>query len=234
VWVAWGDLEQALRTGDCAFEARFGQSFFGHLQAHPEQSAVFQGFMSRSPENRHAAVARAYDFSRFARIADIGGGDGMQLAAILTAHPNITGLLYDRASVLSDIAVDLVGLARNDRCEIIPGDFLQSIPAGADAYLLSQILHDWSDASALRILRNCRDVMQPQSVLLIIERLFEPERGVTTPNSFLSDIEMLVLHGAAERSIDEYRTLLLRGGFRIERVVRTDSPFSLIECVPVQ
>ncbi|CAN7377555.1 hypothetical protein LJR230_002166 [Trinickia sp. LjRoot230] len=233
-WAAWGELEDAVRTGECAFERTFHQSLFDYLEENAEDRSSFQQFMSASPDDRHRAVARAYDFARFEQIVDIGGGNGMQLAMILAACPASRGILCDRESVVEHATREIVELARAERCEIVACDFFDHVPRGADAYVLSQIVHDWDDTSALKILRKCREAARSDSVLLVIERFFESNGGTTHPNSFLSDIEMLVLHGAAERSANEYRTLINKSGFRIERVVQTDSPFSVIECVPIQ
>jgi hypothetical protein len=231
-WAAWGDLEYAVKTGKSAFEHLHEQPLFSYLDSHPEDGANFNRFMSSSPDEREAAVVKAYDFTRFERIADIGGGNGMLLAKILAAHRQGHGILYDRTNVLEGITHAIAELTSAGRCELVAGDFFQSVPQGANAYLLSQIIHDWDDEAALRILRNCRRAVTPESVMLLIERLLENDSGNMHANNFLSDIEMLVLHNSAERSSEEYRALLNKGGFRVERVISTTSPFSVIECLP--
>lgn len=232
-WATWGDLEYSVKTGECAFERRFQQPLFSYLDTHPEDGANFNRFMSISPEERHAAVVKAYDFTKFGRIVDVGGGNGMLLARVLAAHPQGRGVLYDRSSVVEDAVSEIAALTSAGRCEVIAGDFFDSVPEGANAYLLSQIIHDWEDEKALRILLNCRLAAAADSVVLLIERLLDLENGAIHVNNFLSDIEMLVLHRAAERSTAEYRALLDKSGFRVERVIGTSSPFSVIECVPV-
>ncbi|MBX4899676.1 MULTISPECIES: methyltransferase [Rhizobium] len=232
-WATWGDLEYAVKTGECAFEHRFQQPLFSYLDAHPEDGSNFNRFMAISPEERHAAVVKAYDFTKFGCIADIGGGNGMLLVQILAAHPQGRGILYDRDSVVVEAIGEITALASAGRCKVIAGDFFQNVPKGADIYLLSQIVHDWTDEKALQILHNCRKAVADDTVLLLIERSLDLGSNAIHANNFLSDIEMLVLHRAAERSAVEYCALLEKSGFRIERVIGTTSPFSLIECVPV-
>jgi len=232
-WETWGDLEYSVKTGECAFEHRFEQHLFTWFAEHPQESADFNRFMAVSPEERHAAVVKAYDFTKFGCIADVGGGNGMLLNRILAAHPQGRGILYDRGNVVDDAIGDIKALASAGRCDIVAGNFFESVPQGADIYLLSQIIHDWDDERVLQILRNCRKALAANAVLLLIERSVDLGSGPVHVNNFLSDIEMLVLHRAAERTTAEYRALLEKSGFRIERVIGTDCPFYLIECVPI-
>lgn len=230
VWQTWGDLEYSNLTGKSAFEQRFHRSLFEYLSEDVDAAQVFNRFMTESPEERHRAVIRAYDFSSFNRIADIGGGSGQLLVEILNAFPKPYGVLCDRAEVVRNVTPDFQKLADNGRCEARPVDFFVEVPRGADVYLLSQIIHDWDDASALRILRNCGSAAESQSVLLLIERASNSHNSDV--NFYLSDMEMLVLHGACERSTDGYRNLLHAAGFHVNRIIPTNSPFSIIECVP--
>jgi len=230
MWETWGELEYAVRSGECAFEHGFRQPLFDYFEGDPEASARFNRFMAASPDERHSAVVSAYDFTPFGCVADIGGGNGMLLARVLAAAPQARGLLCDRAEVVAQPCVEFASLRRAGRCDVVAANFFEGVPAGADAYILSQIIHDWDDEHALQILRHCRHAVAGRAALLPVERVLDLERPGVNANNFLSDIEMLVLHKAAERTMDEYRTLLREAGFRVERLVDTASPFSVIEC----
>jgi hypothetical protein len=231
-WQAWGRLEEAVRKGTSAFDVAFGAKNFDYLAAHPEEAALFDLFMQHSPDDRHAAVTRAYDFSRAKLIVDVAGGNGALLAAILTANADAKGLLFDQPAVVAGAPALLAAHGIAGRCRIAPGSFFDSAPAGGDIYTLSQILHDWDDESCRAILANVRAAMGPDAVLLIIERVLDD--GVSTPVNFLSDIDMLVLFGRArERSSAEFTRLIAPLGFSPPRLIPTSSPFCILETRPV-
>lgn len=232
-WTAWGELEYSIRTGESSFEHLFQRSLFDYLGAHTEYGLAFDSFMALSPEQRHDTIVKSYDFSRFNCIADVGGGNGRFIATILRATPTARGIVYDRPGVVEGASHEINALGVGERCTIVPGDFFVNVPGGADAYILSQIIHDWEDEAALRILRNCRQAAGKKSVLLLIERIFDLDADKISPNSYLSDIEMLVLHKAAERSTGEYKELLRESGFQLQTVISTASPFSIIEAAPI-
>ena len=195
----------AVRHGGTAFEQVYGDRFFEYLGRHPEQEAVFQGSMTGRSEQEAGDVVAAYDFGGLGRLVDDGGGYGILLGTILRA----------------------------DRCQLVAGDFFASVPAGADAYLLSRVLHDWADDDARRLLATCRSAMPPGSRLLVVEALL-PERARDQPAVIRMDLHMLVLLGARERTEAQYRRLLAETGFQVERVVPTGSPagLSVIEATP--
>jgi hypothetical protein len=195
----------AVRHGGTAFEQVYGDRFFEYLGRHPEQEAVFQGSMTGRSEQEAGDVVAAYDFGGLGRLVDVGGGYGILLGTILRA----------------------------DRCRLVAGDFFASVPAGADAYLLSRVLHDWADDDARRLLATCRSAMPPGSRLLVVEALL-PERARDQPAVIRMDLHMLVLLGARERTEAQYRRLLAETGFQVERVVPTGSPagLSVIEATP--
>ncbi len=165
-WSAWGHLEYAIRTGKAPFEDVFGMPNFDYLGAHPQEAGLFDAFMQNSPDDRHAAVAQAYDFSGARVVVDVGGGNGALLRAILGAHPDVRGVLFDQESVVSGALLD--GFVQ--RCAIDPGNFFERVSLGGDIYTLSQILHDWSDERCLQILRNCHAAMNDSGRILVIER----------------------------------------------------------------
>jgi SAM-dependent methyltransferase len=172
------------------------------------------------------AIVDAYDFSRFERIVDIGGGHGALLLAILTANPRVQGVLYDLAGVVAGASVPSTVA---DRLEIVAGDFFEGVPAGADAYLLKGIIHDWNDASAGAILRNCRRAIRPDGRLFIMDNVLIPS---SDPASALMDLLMMVVTGGRERTESEFRSLLREAGFSLVKVIPT-AGHSILESRPV-
>ena len=228
-WGAWGALDQALQ-GVTPFEALWGASRFDYLKAHAEEGRVFDAVMANSPDDRLAAVAIAYDFSAVSLIVDVGGGNGALLHAILTQHPKLRGLVFDREDVVSAIPAEA---KLGNRIEVRAGDFFEGAPPAADMYLLSSILHDWADEQCLRILGNCRRAMQLGAQLLVIERMLEPDPTKGLPLSYLSDIQMMVDHGGRERTFPEFRALLASSGFGSARQIRTASSVCIIESTAI-
>jgi ubiquinone/menaquinone biosynthesis C-methylase UbiE len=179
-------------------------------------------------------VVDAYDFSVFTHIADVGGGNGILLAAILRSAPRLRGTLLDREAVIPRARERLAAAGLDGRADCVPGDFFREAPAGADAYVLSRVLHDWSDADAVRILQTCRRQMQPDDRLLIVEAVL-PDRAVDNPATIRMDVHMLLLFGTArERTEAEFHHLLREAD--LQPVGRTDtrSPtgLSIIEAAP--
>lgn len=232
-WVGSGfaNLLHSLQTGHPGFEKAQGMSFFDYLARHPEDASVFSGAMVGLHGGEPPAVAAAYDFSRFRTIVDVGGASGNMLAAIFARYPEPQGVLFDRPHVVVDAERLLKGHGVSDRVVVEAGDFFQSVPSGGDAYILSHILHDWNDDRCLTILGQCRKAMKPDGRLLIVEMVLPPG-DVPHPGKML-DMVMLVLIGGQERTEAEYSHLLDRAGFRLSRVVATNSPVSVIEAVLV-
>jgi hypothetical protein len=230
-WQAWAQLEHTVRTGECAFEAVFGMPSFEYLKTNADEAKLFDLFMQHSPDDRHAAVVAAYDFAA-SLIVDVGGGNGALLAAILGEYRNARGVLFDQSAVVAG-ADEVLGASLADRCRIEVGDFFESVTAGGDIYILSQVLHDWDDDRCATILANCRAAMGPNKRLLVIDRLLEQEPGRTNPMNFLGDITMMVLLHGRERTPTEFASLLTEAGFSQPRIVRTTCPFSIVEVTSV-
>ena len=171
-------------------------------------------------------MVEAFDFSGIDRLVDVGGGRGVLLAAILRANPSLFGVLMDREAAISPARANLRAAGLGDRAECVAGDFFVSVPANADAYVLSRVLHDWDDVDAGRILATCRHAMRPDSRLLIVEAIL-PERARDRPAAIRMDLHMLVLLGARERTEAEFSALLHSSGFDVRRVVMTASPAGL-------
>lgn len=226
LWQAYGNMIHSVRTAAPAFIRTHGQPFYGYLHAHPRVAALFSAAMGAFSSHEAAAILEAYDFSDARSVVDIGGGQGGLLAALLRAHPKLTGTLFDLPSVVAgaEAALDEMGIA--ERARILAGDFFDEAPAGADLYVMKGVLHNWDDADARRILATCRAAMAPASRLLAIERVV-PE-GNAPAEAKLFDIDMLVVAGGRERTEPEHRRLFEQAGLSLTRVGGTRSPLSVI------
>lgn len=230
-WNSWGHLLDSVKSGEPAFQQIYGTSVWEYRAGHPQEEAIFNAAMTALSAGVIDAVVRAYDFSPIRVLVDVGGGQGSLLAAILHANPDLHGVLFDQPTVTAKAAAPLREAGVLERCEIVPGSFLESVPAGADGYILKSILHDWEDARAVAILERCRDAIADAGKLLVVERVI---RGGNEPDAVkFSDLNMLVMLGGRERSADEFQTLYAEAGFRLTRVVPTETDFSIIEGVPV-
>jgi SAM-dependent methyltransferase len=228
-WSAWGMLDVAM-TGGVPHEVAWNMGRFEYLRAHPDEARGFDAMMANFPDNRHAAIAAAYDFSDAALIADIGGGNGTMLRHILARFPAPRGLLVDRDDVVRAIpSVDLLA----GRIETIGGSFFDCIPSGADIYMLVRVLHDWSDEDSVRILRACRTAMESNGVLLICEQILELDPAQGRPTGYLVDTQMMAMFGSArERTEHEFASLLSESGFMLQRAIPTQSPVWIVEAAP--
>lgn len=222
-WAGLGELAHAARTGQAAIEKVAPGGLWSHLRDHPEDARVFDAAMTSKSIGEIAALIPAFDFRSYRVIADIGGGRGHVLAALLDAAPQATGVLFDLPHVVAAVAP-------SPRIELRGGDFFRDPLPRADAYIVSQVLHDWADDEAEAIVRAVRSAAHPGSHLLVIEQILPEEPG-PHPAKVL-DIVMLVLTGGRERTKAEYEALLHAGGFRLERVVPTASPVSVLVGVP--
>jgi hypothetical protein len=225
-WKAWDELQYSLETGRAAAEKAFGMSFFDVLAQHPDEARRFSETMGSVHAAEPPAVANAYDFSPFGVIVDVGGAIGNMLAHVLTKYPQTTGILFDQAHVVSDAPAFLRTRGVESRVTIASGSFFDSVPAGGDAYILSHVIHDWSDDRCVTILGNCRKAMKPTSKLLLVELVLQ-DGGA--PGFGSADMVMMVFVGGQERTAREFGALLARAGLRLTRVVPTASSASVIE-----
>lgn len=230
-WKALLKLPDTLEDGEPGFEKAFGQSFFSYLEDHPEEAFHFDKTMIGFHGAEPPAVADAYDFSDVDTVVDVGGGTGNMLATIFERYPIPRGLLFERPRVVREAPTLLEERGVADRIACESGNFFEEVPEGGDVYILSHILHDWSRRQSLRILRNCRAAMKPDARLLIVEMVL-PEDG-SSHLGYELDIVMLALTGGRERTKPEYAGLLEEAGFRLERVVSTASPVSIVEATAV-
>jgi hypothetical protein len=197
-WNAWSQLEHSVRTGEPAFQALYGMSVWEYRAERPEESAIFNRWMTASTESANDAIAGTYDFSRFAHVVDVGGGRGSLLAAIVRAHPNVQATLFDQTHVVEGVQIDGV--------EVVGGSFFDTVPRGGDAYVLKWIIHDWGDDEAVAILRACAAALEGDARVLLIER------DLTDPAASWLDLQMLVMLGGRERTEDEYAALFRAAG----------------------
>jgi len=221
----------SVRTGTTAFAKAFDKPLFDWLADHPEEAALFNETMVGLHGSEPPAVAAAYDFSVFSTIADIGGSTGNLLATILSQHAGPRGILYDLPHVMREAPAFLRQRGLTDRIRIETGSFFDAVPSGADAYILSHIIHDWSEPQCLTILGNCRRAMNPGGRVLLIEMVL-PEGDAPHAGKLL-DIVMLAVPGGEERTAGQYADLLAKAGLRITRVLATASLVSVIEALPV-
>ena len=232
-WLSWAHLLHSVRTGEPAFNHAHGMGVFDYLRKDAELSAVFNAAMTTNSSRLSSALLKDYDFSGIRKIVDVGGGHGMTLAKILSANPTVHGVLYDLPDVVAGAGQSIDAAGVRERCEIVGGNFFDSIPQDADRYVLKQIIHDWDDEQSLTILRNCRAAMPNEARLLLIERRIEPDHREAMRVLHI-DLEMLVNVGGRERTDAEYRCLLERADFRLVRIVPLvgSAGFALFEAVP--
>jgi hypothetical protein len=228
---AWAEFPRTVATGQSGMQLAFGMPIWEFFTQHPQESADFNRAVHAVGSAEPLAVAAAYDFSGVRRLVDVGGGIGALLAAVLDRYPRVEGVLFDRPDVIDEARTRLAELGVAEGCEIVGGDFFGSLPENADAYLLSHILHDWDDERCVTILRNCRRAMDRDGRVLIVEMVLPP--GDAPHPGKILDMAMLVYStGGVERTEEEYGDLLRRGGFRLARVVSTQSAVSVIEAAP--
>jgi SAM-dependent methyltransferase len=215
---------------DAAFRRVIGSEAFDYLATHPRDGEIVNQAMTALGQAAAAAVPFAYDFRSVRKIVDVGGGHGLLISTILRFHPHLTGIVFDRPHVVENARAALTSAGVADRCEIAAGDFFESVPPDGDAYILSSIVHDWERDRAITILRNCHQAMKPDGRVLLIELVIpgpnEPHVGK------IMDFVMLVLLGGQERTEQQYADLLGEAGYRLNRVIPTLSPFSIVEAVP--
>ncbi|BBX14521.1 MULTISPECIES: acetylserotonin O-methyltransferase [Mycobacteriaceae] len=227
----WSHLEHSVRTGETAVDKVRGMSFFSYLDTEPELAQVFNNAMTGASAVAIESAVPAYDFSASKLIVDVGGGHGALLAAVLRAAPGARGVLFDQPAVVAGAEATLAAAGVTSRCDVAGGSFFESVPAGGDTYLLKTVIHDWDDERSCAILRNVRSAIAPDGTLLLLEMVL-PE-GAPAHLGLLLDLEMLAAAGGLERTRREYAELLSRAGFRLQRVVPTASPMSIIVAAPV-
>ena len=224
---SWGCLLHSAQTGEPGFQKRYGAPFFQYMTEHPERHAIYDAAMMVHGIAETEPMLNAYDFSAFGTVADVGGGNGRMLAAILQRHAAVRGILFDLPPVAQRAQPGLAELGLADRCQVVGGDFFVSVPA-ADAYVLRHVIHDWSDDNAVKILRNCRTAMNRGGRVLLVETVIPP---LNEPcfGKWL-DLMMLIVEGR-ERTREQYEQLFAQAGLKLNRIVPTAHEVSIIEGV---
>jgi hypothetical protein len=225
----YANLMRTVKTGESAMEIAAGKAPFEYFRENPEESAIFNAAMVNFTQTCIPAILEAYDFSGIRKLVDVGGGHGSVVAAILRHHPSMRGILYDLDHVVAGAQPVLTAAGVTDRCEVMSGNFFEFVPSGGDAYIMKHIIHDWDDDKALTILNNIKSALKGHSggrVLLL-------EGVVAGPNepdmAKLIDLEMMAGPLGRERTSEEFQRLFERAGFRVTRIVPTQSPLSVIE-----
>jgi len=224
---SWNALEQTMDSGRTAFDVEFGAPIFDYLREHPSLAAEFAEGMTSTTRRAELALTTAAPFGQFDTVVDVGGSFGSLLRLLLAKRPSAKGIVFDRPEIAKQAVKHWGNAPDASRLQAVGGNFFDAVPAGADLYLLKQILHDWQDQECLKILRNVHHAMGCGGRLAVIEMVL-PDDGGPHPG-WMSDLMMMTVTGGRERTRSEYSALLTEAGLRIERVIGTDSPLSVID-----
>ncbi|MBD2612488.1 MAG: methyltransferase [Nostoc sp. ZfuVER08] len=229
---AWGEIIYSIQTGKSAFERLYGMNLLDYYAKNPEAGKNFNQAMTSSSTLQNPGIVLDYDFSDVQTLVDVGGGQGKLLTDILKAYPKMKGILFDQPEAIKG-AKSLIEQAEIlDRCQLIAGNFFESVPAGGDAYILKYVIHDWDDERAIAILKSCYEAMPEHGKLLLVEQVIPS--GNQASFSKMLDLQMLVLcPGGRERTQAEYRILMEKSKFQLIKIVPTQSSLSVIEAVKV-
>jgi hypothetical protein len=227
----WDGLDHSIRTGEAGAVKVFGEPMFDYIGRNPELGPFFDAGMTAFHGHEAQAMLDAYDFSEVRTLADIGGGNGLLIAAVLQRYPQMRGMLFDLGHVSGRARSGLKALGLEQRCTVVDGNFFEAIPSGADAYLMRHIIHDWTDEESVQILRNCRKVMPVHGRVLLVEFIV----SAANQASLAKDVDMMMLAfpGGMERTPEEYAALFEQSGFRLAKITPTTSAVSVVEGRPV-
>jgi hypothetical protein len=231
LFAAWDGLHHSIQTGEPGFNKVFGQPVFGYIAAHPDLGAVFDAGMTSINYYETAAMLDACDFTGIGVLADIGGGNGSLISAVLARYPDMKGLLFDLGHVAARAKDNIKTSGLTGRCTVIEGSFFETIPAGADAYLFRHIIHDWTDEQSIQILGNCRKAISANGRLLIADCVVPAGNAPSIAKDY--DITMLTFPGGRERTEAEFRWLLKASGFELISITPTTTMISVVEGKPV-
>ncbi|NEP00094.1 MAG: methyltransferase [Symploca sp. SIO2E9] len=227
---ACGNLMHSIKTGECAFNNSYGINIFEYLQQNPSSAQIFDQAMTQLSVAENSAVLAAYDFSSIGKLVDIGGGNGALLAAILQTQPSMSGVLFELPDVINRAKDVLEKAGVSKRTQLVGGSFLETIPAGGDAYMLKHIAHNWDDEQVISILKRTHQAMPQDGRLLVMEPVIPP--GNEPFFGKLLDIVMLVVSPSGrERTEAKYQELFKLAGFKLTKIFPTPSDISVIEGV---
>ena len=219
---SWAYLTDCVRTGQSAFRVMESQGIASRWSKDPDAPAIFRAVMGTAPAEDYMPIAQSWDFTGRHMIADLGGGGGALLSAILKNHPKLTGMLVDRQPSVDAAAPRIAEDGLGERCKLVAADLLEAVPAGADVYAMKHVLHGYNDDVAIKLLKNCRAVIPPDGALLVIEFVLPDVISGPDPKLetlLLSDINMMAVTGGKERSAAEWKPLLAAGGFEVRRII---------------
>lgn len=228
-WQAWGELLHSVKTGETAFVTAHGSEVFDYYSEHVESKEPFDEAMTEYSETVSEAVTKTYDFSGFQRIVDVGSGHAGLLTSILKAYPELQGVAFDLPATVAGARRRIAQEGLQERCDVVGGNFFDSVPTGGDAYVMKSIIHDWDDERALAILKTIHRALLPGGKLLIIETVVPA--GNEPSFSKLGDLHMLVMTGGRERTEREFAELLRKAGFSLKTVTTTEILVDIIEAV---
>ena len=221
-WQSFELLNHSVRTGSPAAEQVTPGGAWAYLAQHPEISHIFDEAMTGKAHGQIAGILSTYDFSTFKTVADIGGGRGHLLQAVLDAAPNATGVLFDQPHVVKDLA----GTA-SARFTLQGGDFFKDALPVCDAYMIMQVIHDWNDRQAVEILSAIRRAAPAHAKLLLIEGIIPDDSNPSWIK--MLDIFMLAMLTGKERTRREFEDLLAASGFRLDRVIDVGLGTSILD-----
>ena len=232
VYQSFGEILHSIRTGEPGRAKVLGMDGWEYLERNPGTARIFDDAMTDISAIAAPTIAGAYDFSKWETLMDVGGGNGVLLAAILRAHRSLRGVLADQQHVLKRARErGFLSGTLEKRSTMQPCDLFRDIPKGCRAYLMKSVIHDWNDEDAHKIFTQCRRAVPKNGALLLVEFNL-PEDNSPSRSKFV-DVTMMVLTGGRERTVPEFSSLLASAGFRLNEVVKTPSEFNVMEALPV-
>ena len=231
-WKTAENLEYSIRTGKSAMVDAYGMDCWEYCQGRPEQSAIFGKAMANITRLAIPALVQTYDFSACGTLVDLGGGQGGLLRAILVAYPGVKGILFDLHQFIEQAREQIEPEIR-DRLQLIAGDFFTAVPEGGDAYILRKVIHGCDNEDAVKLLRKCRQAMEPDGKLLLIETIIQTGGGRETTLDKSMDLRLLAISGGGERTSEEFAALYESAGFKLTQIIPAAAALSIIEGVPV-
>jgi hypothetical protein len=232
-WKPWGELLECMKTGETAFNRVFGMGRWEYLAAHPDAAETFNRMAASNTAGRATPILEAYDFSAATTVIDLGGGRGGLMAAILTQHPDVKGVLTDLPAVVDEAKAFLATQGLGARCAVVGNDLLASVPPGGDIYVMKSVLHGLNDEQAVAVLKHCRAAMTASAKLLVIEAVLPPH-GSPSPLINMLDVHRMVMTGSQERSQEDLRAFLDIAGFNLHRVIQTGTQDNIFEALPAE
>jgi hypothetical protein len=225
----WSRLEYCVRTGKPAMEQIYGLPIFEFLKQHPDEAQIFNDAMTEFSMIDAPAVAEAYNFDGIRSIVDIAGGHGLLLATILQRNPHLQGTLFEMSHVLEGAKSGPL-MPVMERCTLASGDMFSSVPAGADAYIMKHIIHDWPDDRCVQLLSACRKGVNSGGKLLVVDTVIQPGNDFS-PGKFL-DLQMMIFPSGCERTEKQFHALFAAAGWRLNRIIPTAAQDSIVEALP--